>query len=763
MALDFAGDGGFLYQLSSTLLFWEDETNSCRAVGMLRSDSDTSFRGSLSLLWPFFKSLCLGQFVETLSCAVTGRPVMAETGMSVFEHSLAFAEAEAVLSNHLGLNIFGFPKSTGFKHIKDTPELSATKFWLSRNGLFDKLNTTPEVLLMAFISCLNSLSSHTLAVFNLQSKYRLLNTGLWGLCFMSSFVWGFFSFKPTIGADGILLRFPTVCVVGFIPHLLVLIAILSCIGMYLLAISLAVFSPPVGSTPPKSWMERVAVAHENMQANIHLSTIRINTHEDFYNALLKIGFTTLTVASEAIYLNEGKRIGVHRWTWLEDERLLEFRDSTKPAGDYLDHGDSAITTNGAQPTDENSTNTTRGRHGGYARERTSKSLRNLPESRALAGADGVGTLQRTGRFMGAWGLNTGTFWLMTGWLRQIVLRALHQSGVIKIVPSWNGLLAPHLRSARKTSKSNIGRPREPSLGGDKSLDFWILSDDGNLSSPKDDNFDVAIEMRKRLRMSSDTWGAREEKRLDETLYDWWVHGGRWGDHDDSGSFVDLAQAADDLTSEVSTSENWSEDEDWESEDGRTTPTQQDPNPFLDSRENSPFPDHTLDPSHLARLLNPQEAEERQEALMLAQHLTSDRVITRSQYRHMEGSDRSQLLTSNRFSRPAGFRPSRPNGRLTPQEEAEILEHMIISNRSRKAGTWNMSSDVSSTWKEGGEGLGSGGPQCVVCQSAPRTILAWPCRCLSVCEECRVQLAMNNYGSCVCCRQEVTSFSRLYVP
>jgi hypothetical protein len=44
--------------------------------------------GSLSRLWPLFETLCFSQFVETISCAVQGRQVAAETGMTLFEHSL---------------------------------------------------------------------------------------------------------------------------------------------------------------------------------------------------------------------------------------------------------------------------------------------------------------------------------------------------------------------------------------------------------------------------------------------------------------------------------------------------------------------------------------------------------------------------------------------------------------------------------------------------------------------------------------------------
>ncbi|MBE7180215.1 MAG: hypothetical protein INR71_03235, partial [Terriglobus roseus] len=53
--------------------------------------------------------------------------------------------------------------------------------------------------------------------------------------------------------------------------------------------------------------------------------------------------------------------------------------------------------------------------------------------------------------------------------------------------------------------------------------------------------------------------------------------------------------------------------------------------------------------------------------------------------------------------------------------------------------------------------------CVVCQHHPRTILSWPCGCLSMCDECRIGLATRNYGSCICCRSNVSAFSRIWVP
>jgi hypothetical protein len=66
---DFAGEGGYLWQASSALLFWETTEDSCRAANMLPLDDEsTRLSGSLSILWPLFLSLGMSQFVETLSC-----------------------------------------------------------------------------------------------------------------------------------------------------------------------------------------------------------------------------------------------------------------------------------------------------------------------------------------------------------------------------------------------------------------------------------------------------------------------------------------------------------------------------------------------------------------------------------------------------------------------------------------------------------------------------------------------------------------------
>ncbi|KAL8676611.1 MAG: hypothetical protein Q9186_006881 [Xanthomendoza sp. 1 TL-2023] len=712
--LDFNSEGGLIYDVSSTLLIWQNDLESCRAVEMVRSTSDSSFRGSSSLLWPLFLSFCAGQIIETLSCVLQGRPIMTETGMSVFEHSLAFAEAEAMLSNHLGLSLFGFPTFNTTK-LKVDPQDSATDAtWVSRNTLFEKLNTTPEILLVALISCLNNLSSHLLALFNMQHRFRLLNTTVWGLCFMAAFVWGFFGTPQDQGADAMILRFPTVCIVGFIPHLLVLLGILGCACIYLIALFLAVLSPPIGSPRSRSWRESFEIAHGNLHANVHLSTIRLSMSEDFYTALLKVGFTTLTIASEAVFLNEGKRIGVHRWTWLEEARLKEIQETTYFARERLDYESTSSVAGGVAMTEVRTADgSSRHWKSGYARERTSKSLKAGPSHTARAEADGVGAFQRSGRYMGAWEFLSGIFWLVTGWLALLGLKVLRQVG-IKHLPSWTGFPGNQIKEGKGD------QPRGTAPSDQNPLEFWMLSDDGVLSLPENDDVDVETETRKRLQSNTGQWGGREEKQLDSSLYNWWAHGGWWGDRDSSESYED-PDINDDLTSEVSISDAHSEGDDWDedddqsmNDDGQRTPTQRSPlTSNTTSRESTPFPDHALDTTQLSHLLNPKTNEHRQEAHMLAHHLSSDGVVTRSRYRHFQGHNRHHLLTSTPFNHPPGFHPANANGQLTPDEEATILEHLILTKRSHHAHTSAGLGDNNdgNTWQTGGEGLGSTGPQC----------------------------------------------------
>ncbi|KAL9630471.1 MAG: hypothetical protein Q9164_006399, partial [Protoblastenia rupestris] len=698
-ALDFSGDGGMMHYLSSKILFMESDADSCLAVDMIPSKSEKwDQRGSLSLLWPLFQALCLGQFIETLSCAVQGRPLMTETGMSIFEHSLAFAEAEGMLSNMLGLSPFGLLGSRA----NNSKTTVVNETMITRSALFKQLNTPPENLLMGLISSLNNLSSQLLGVFDTQARFRLVNTGIWGLCFMGAFVWGFFSVRPESGPGNIILRFPTVCIVGFIPHLLILVGIIICGAIYSLALLLCFLSPP-NDIGPQTFMERCKWARENMQANAQLSSIRLDMHEDFYTALLKVGFTALTVASEAVYLNEWQKISMARSCWLEEERMKEieaFQKSNDPAQRLSVHFDNTNEIEGLR----------RGKpwRSGYARQQAVKAVKALPHRHSRrVGADGVGHLQRGGRYIMAYEFFEGIFWLFVSWLKLLVNRSLDKVGVTRR-PHW--LRSSNLKKGIKEVQSARKHSQQP-----ESLDFWLLSDDGTLSLPDDDNVDVAQETKRRMQLADDSQQPPSEEQLSSNLYDWWKHGGWWGEKDESGSYVASVQDDEDITSVMSVSTNISDSEDDEDamdiDSGRSTPTQNRPYSHR-SRSPTPLTDHALDPTHLASLLNPKDSSSRQEARMLAHHLTATKITTRSQYRHALSFANAKLLTSTRY-RPEGSNiPS--SGPLTPDEEAQLLEQLIIARRSQPpatAASYSATQQNPDAWRQGAPGFGSDGPQC----------------------------------------------------
>ena len=344
---------------------------------------------------------------------------------------------------------------------------------------------------------------------------------------------------------------------------------------------------------------------------------------------------------------------------------------------------------------------------------------------------------------------TKIFWLSTGWTILALLKMMTILG-IQWRPEWvKRMFAASESKSRPEPTDEISPSRE--------LEFWILSDDGQLLLPPDDDVDVEVETKKRLQMAHETWGEAEEALLGTRLYDWFTHNGWWGERDGSGDYQPPLHE-DDTTSVVSTSTDNSES-DWESDSsGRRTPTLRNPNPS--SKREAAASDIAIDPSHLVKLLSQQTTEERDEARMLAAHLATPNALTRNQFSRILYSDSVKHLTAMKFW-PADFQPSNPSGELTPLEKAKIMELQLERYKQYKERTKNRVGGL--TRHEGVEGLGPIDSPCVVCQSAPRTIVAWPCKCLCVCEECRVNLAMNNFSTCVTCRQDVTGFSRLYIP
>ena len=78
---------------------------------------------------------------------------MPETGVTIFEHSLAFAECEAMISSALGFGFFSLSKMDG---VGQANAGEATGPLISRAELLQRLNVPPEVLLVCLISCFSA-------------------------------------------------------------------------------------------------------------------------------------------------------------------------------------------------------------------------------------------------------------------------------------------------------------------------------------------------------------------------------------------------------------------------------------------------------------------------------------------------------------------------------------------------------------------------------------------------------------------------------
>ena len=810
--LMFTEASSFLHGMSSNLLFNPTDEASCRSIRMVPQDRyapTSDLRGSLSLLWPLFLSFCVSSFIETIISAIQGRPLVAETGMTIFEHSLAFAEADAAVSSQLGWGAFSGSASTAtttftspitsstLAAVLSASNGAATRsgtasgaaIAMSRSAILARVNTPPEVLLLAFLSCMSHVTSHVLGVFNLQSRFRLISTGFWALCFMGSIVWSVVSFSLDDPAAQRLLRFPTVSIVGFIPHMLVLTGIVICCSIYFLAMVLSAISqePDIftGGRQQVSFRERLAHAHANMQANLPMGNVRVGMEMDFYTALLRVGFDAITMASEAVYLNEDRRVSLRAHTWLEDERYNELQElrSRWLGSDLPGSRFDAVGATGLVPVPGNKLG---GFSTGYSRERAAqKGSQGKQAERIRPVRSGIGASERSGRWLMAVEYLAHVGKLIATFSALYVFKVLGWIG-IRNQPQWLRRLAQR-RKADGTGSPDSTSSDQASVEEDSRRE-WLVSSTARVPIQRKGQIDVEYEVRKRYAAAAakDLSRSRQDddQEIDNKLYRWWLNNGWWGEVDTSGDYEPSVASDDDVSSVVSAFDAADSEAGWEDDaggsadenDGQRTPTQRSP---WRSRESSPaVHDITMQPSDLARLLDPQSPEERSEAQALAAHLNSDGILTRSAYNRYRRRQRVEVLASSRYGLGGAGGSVRqrlatflPNTRMTPDEEAGLLEQILLSRRAAMRPldddeTYGASSaglDAGPSWATGASGLGPDGPQCVVCQSAPRTIIVWPCRCLSLCDDCRVSLAMNNFDKCVCCRREVTSFSRIFVP
>jgi len=707
--------------MSSVALFWETEEASCASVHMTNAGGQRP-AGSLSLLWPLFLSLCLSAFVETLVCALQGRQPVGDVKM--MELSLAFAEAESMVLKPFELAFAG--KEAALDKPDSVP--------LDKKILLQAMNVSPEMLIISLLWACNNLTSMILSVFGFRNKYRLINTGFWGITYFAAISWSIFHlYTSSEGfSDTWIFRFPTVFLVGFFPHLIVIVGITVCAIVYCIAILLTAISLPSTQDGPTTLAERIAAAYRNLNANVHFSQatpLRFRMSDDFYTTLLTTGFAILTAPSEAVYLNEGAKVRVSNLTWLERKRVQELqqgllfmktRASIPPEIRAASNDRIEALSGNAIPS-------------GYAVQRTTRTEEKDEAMDAVRGASRGGRWQMAVRFL------HGILWLILGLHAKMFVFTLDKLG-IAWRPQWL------LRAIGESPKQKAAARGSDRHAQESKRDFWMRSDD------------VEVEVRRRFPFAND---------VDDKLYDRWKKGEWWGNIDTSGDYQ-APFDGDDTSSVVSMSTNASEadqvqgwDSEWEDEgatrEGARTPTQQD---YTVSHMRDVTPEPMFDAEQLATLLDPRTAEEQQEARMLAQRLRRPGIMTRSQYRRQQHQDRAAVLSSSRYGSQLNL--DALGSPISTDDEERLLEHFILSRREAKRPNTLPPVDEND-WNNGAEGMGSSGPQCVVCQDSPRVILLWPCGCLCLCDECRVNMATRNFKSCVCCRTETTAYSRLYVP
>ncbi|ODV84959.1 hypothetical protein CANARDRAFT_213005 [[Candida] arabinofermentans NRRL YB-2248] len=168
----------------------------------------------------------------------------------------------------------------------------------------------------------------------------------------------------------------------------------------------------------------------------------------------------------------------------------------------------------------------------------------------------------------------------------------------------------------------------------------------------------------------------------------------------------------------------------------------------------------ITPSDFQALVMPKTAEEVRYGRILNFHMQSNRDqtgdITEQEEKEIgegeshalevnDGPNSSVMVTRSKFN-------NYYNSDLR-------LSDFIRSKRLKNKVHFKRSSDNSDDENEEFAHLGN----CVICHVNSRYVILWPCKCLAICESCRVSLFVRSFNECVCCRSKVEGYSKVYIP
>ncbi|KAK6202978.1 uncharacterized protein RJT21DRAFT_23617 [Scheffersomyces amazonensis] len=262
----------WFYKLLPDKLFSYDVTYFATNKYMKTPTTQVMIGPTSDMYWPIFLNFCLSSFTETFISSIQGRKPYTESGITIFEHSLAFQEFSSS-----GAFFFG-------------------------NSKFLK-RPTEQVLLATLFSIFNHLNIHVGALLN-DNKYRLIPSSIIGITFLTYFISTLFNWK--------IIGFPTILILTFIPQVLILIIIAISTIIFIAAVITNGFS-----------LQDLNYAsffiHETNEDEPDFASRNFNVHlyDDFYTALLNIGMLAITSAGKSSYITELSLVTLDDQTWIE--------------------------------------------------------------------------------------------------------------------------------------------------------------------------------------------------------------------------------------------------------------------------------------------------------------------------------------------------------------------------------------------------------------------------------------------------------------
>ncbi|ONH77716.1 Tubulin beta chain [Pichia kudriavzevii] len=195
--------------------------------------SDETVGPTTSILRNFHLSLCISQILDTFTSVASGLNPSVETGITLFEYSLAFQEAQ-----------------------------------------FESTVST-ELLVFAMIALANQINTHLLGMFNLL-KYKLVTSSIIGLFTLAYYTYKIFTIN--------ILKLPFSIIVGYFPHFCVFSIVLLSEGIYLLSgLARLSFEDLAMSSLFEDWDSTdIPLSDDFYTALIRLGEFLINLSVNFY-------------------------------------------------------------------------------------------------------------------------------------------------------------------------------------------------------------------------------------------------------------------------------------------------------------------------------------------------------------------------------------------------------------------------------------------------------------------------------------------------